>query len=75
MACFNADNKITGLVAKLNGTVYVYNLKNISFTWIVIIEIFAYHSHFFTATLDFTSFSQWNSWGTYIFFTAGLFLD
>jgi len=34
-----------------------------------------HHSHFLAATLNFTSFSQWPSWGLHTFFTAGLFLD
>jgi len=29
-----------------------------------------HHSHFLAATLDFTSFSQWSSWGPHTFFTA-----
>ena len=31
--------------------------------------------HFLAATLDFTSFLQWPSWGPRTFFTAWLFLD
>jgi len=36
--------------------------------------LLTYHqSHFLAATLDFTSFSQWPSWGPHTFFKAGLF--
>jgi len=47
-------------------------------TQIVVFKIFAISlpsQPFIAATLDFTSFSQWPSWGLQTFFTAGFFLD
>jgi len=45
------------------------------FAGIIIIKFLLLTGHFLAATLDFTSFLQWPSWGPRTFFTAWLFLD
>jgi len=66
------------LMAKsLRTTIQLNLVPNPSETWsrphkFTLLNFLPLTCHFLAATLDFTSFSQWPSWGLHTFFTTGL---